>query len=436
MSLEVGPPLSWFRARAEAKVTSSARRRRLRVVLSIRLRKKSYSNWYGRSHVLASCDFTQQGQPCLSLSRSVFFRKCLSEVAASKGSYGCAAAESLPPFAVAIHLPSSATTLDEGRVLLTARLLSRLLRARGHAVMVTCPPSLRRRDDVIPFLASEGEEVRGEIAAEKDDTLLPARGSAASEVASVMSSLSDSISNVVHVVGQRCSQAVQQAVSSTTTNIGGVMSSHDQRTPAAEFFTLPSSLFSPALQPFMDYTFDLCGSTDDQDVATKMADAVMKFEMLSADLNCPVKIELTSSSSTVDSGTRLDGSFVMYNYARMATLLAQYQRNIEGGEYPTPPPLEEVDFSLLSDMEEWDLLWGYVLPYPMVVQEATTFRPTHGNTNVTVPLKKICLFLIRLSHAFSTYYSRVKILLAPEPHLMPLIHARILLMKTVQQVKP
>ena len=105
--------------------------------------------------MLASCDFTKQGQPCLSLSRSVFFRKCISEVAASKEGYGFAAAESLPPLAVAIHLPSAGalgsnaaphssgttTTLEEGRVLLTASLLSRLLRSLGHTVKVTCPPS-------------------------------------------------------------------------------------------------------------------------------------------------------------------------------------------------------------------------------------------------------------------------------------------------------
>ena len=66
-----------------------------------------------------------------------------------------------------------------------------------------------------------------------------------------------------------------------------------------------------------------------------------------------VKMELPSSSSTDNSGTRLDGSFVMYNYARMATLLFQYQRHVERGEYSPPPPMEDVDFSLLSDMVRW-----------------------------------------------------------------------------------
>ena len=69
---------------------------------------------------------------------------------------------------------------------------------------------------------------------------------------------------------------------------------------------------------------------------------------------------------------------------------------------------------------------------------------------------QICLFLIKLSRAFSSYYSRVKILLvsvpwsclpsplvcqsiylstpqAAEPHLVPLIHARLHLMAAIKQ---
>lgn len=170
------------------------------------------------------------------------------------------------------------------------------------------------------------------------------------------------------------------------------------------------------------------------DVTRKMVQAVVKFELLSADLNSFVKMELpSSSSSSDDSGTRLGGSFVMYNYARVATLLVQFQKNVDAEEYLPLPPVEDIDFSLLSDKEEWHLLRLYVLLYPKLLEEATTFRHTRG-INISVPLKKICLFLTSLSHAFSSYYSRTKILLAPEDHLMPLIHARVHLMTAVQQV--
>ena len=207
-------------------------------------------------------------------------------------------------------------------------------------------------------------------------------------------------------------------------------------------------------------------------MARKMAEAVVKFELLSSDLNSTVSIKspvlpvswslpnrsiychffstngLQVKLDTSDSGVKLDGCFVMYNCARMTTLLEQFQRNVDRGEYPPLPPVEGVDFSVLTDkvdcqcpasthlypcmcispsypyvilaclssflstpyplflcfahsyihtrtcthmrtQEEWDLLCGYVLLYPKMMEEVATFKPARGLMSVTLPLKKV-----------------------------------------------
>ena len=131
----------------------------------------------------------------------------------------------------------------------------------------------------------------------------------------------------------------------------------------------------------------------------------------------------------------------------------------------------------ISKQEEWELLFCYVLQYPLVVKEAGSLEKSGIGVHVEVGIKKvkhntlvalvmvisrvypllqICLFLIKLSHAFSSYYSRVKILMvgvclcicpvhssvylqclsvpqAAEPHLVPLVHARLHLMAAIKQ---
>ena len=46
---------------------------------------------------------------------------------------------------------------------------------------------------------------------------------------------------------------------------------------------------------------------------------------------------------------RKGGIFVMYNCARLSTLLTHFDSSVERGVYPACPPLEEIDFRLLRE---------------------------------------------------------------------------------------
>lgn len=102
----------------------------------------------------------------------------------------------------------------------------------------------------------------------------------------------------------------------------------------------------------------------------------------------------------------------------------------------------------ISKQEEWELLFYYVLQYPLVVKEAGSLKKSGIGVHVEVGIKKvkhntlvalvtvtsrvypllqICLFLINLSRAFSSYYSRVKILMVGVCLSICLVHSSVCL---------
>ena len=65
--------------------------------------------------------------------------------------------------------------------------------------------------------------------------------------------------------------------------------------------------------------------------ASTVADAVIRFELLATELNSPVKL---SFGDTADgSQCKAPGSFVLYNYARMCAVLANFDKSVAVGEY-------------------------------------------------------------------------------------------------------
>lgn len=176
-----------------------------------------------------------------------------------------------------------------------------------------------------------------------------------------------------------------------------------------------------------------------QELAQRMTEAVVKFELLSNDPKSTVKAELPASSQSdvvtdANLDVRFSGTFVLYNYARLGTLFIHFSQACQQGTYPLLPAVGNVDFSLLQDDLEWDLFFQYGLQYPLIVREAAELKCRGVGIRVDSALKKVCMFLTKLSHAFSSYYSRVKVLLPPEPHLVPLVHARLYLMSAIKHV--
>ncbi|XP_071816552.1 DALR anticodon-binding domain-containing protein 3-like [Apostichopus japonicus] len=163
-----------------------------------------------------------------------------------------------------------------------------------------------------------------------------------------------------------------------------------------------------------------------------LAKAAIKFDILSTALGSTVKIDMSPKDLNAESRP---GVFVLYNYARLSTLFKKFDHQVEAGIYPPLPPVEEVSFSCLRENEEWKLLLHYVMQFPDLVAETlgNIFTITQGSRCNLYP-NKVCRFLYSLSRDLSVYYSRTHILVEPRPHLIPIIHARLYLLKTVMRV--
>ncbi|XP_028414459.1 uncharacterized protein LOC114537597 [Dendronephthya gigantea] len=164
---------------------------------------------------------------------------------------------------------------------------------------------------------------------------------------------------------------------------------------------------------------------------TKMAVSVIKLEILLVPSNFQVKLDVTESNDVPPSCRQ--ALFVLYNCARLAKILEKYQYEIDQGTYPPLPHVKDIDFSLLKDQIEWELVLKYVANYPIIVNNvASSVKNPSGLIRCTS--SKIPQFLVSLSQAISSYYSRVRILVKPQEHLYPVIFAKLYLIKSLHQV--
>ena len=146
---------------------------------------------------------------------------------------------------------------------------------------------------------------------------------------------------------------------------------------------------------------------------------------LEALTSAEVRLSLISSNAISETSLPDAGyssaTFIMYNSARVAQILASFDASVQRGVYPALPA--SVDWSLLNEEEEWEICFNYLLPYQDLLQETVgPLRKLHG----------LPLHLAGLSKSLSRYYSRVKILRDPLPNLIPVIHARIRFLEVIQ----
>lgn len=122
-------------------------------------------------------------------------------------------------------------------------------------------------------------------------------------------------------------------------------------------------------------------------------------------------------------------AFILYNCARLATLFKEFNKRVSQGIYSKLPEPPDIDFSQLTQPEEWELLYIHILQFPCVIR----------NCMKDVAEGRIypnCLVaaLSSMSLCFSVYYRRVKVLVEPREHILPILHARICLLKALEQV--
>ncbi|XP_053696990.1 DALR anticodon-binding domain-containing protein 3 [Sabethes cyaneus] len=119
-------------------------------------------------------------------------------------------------------------------------------------------------------------------------------------------------------------------------------------------------------------------------------------------------------------------AFILYNYARLSVLFKTFDQKQHTNYYPPLPAVVDIDFSLLTEEDEWQLFWVYVAGFPAMMQHAS------GNGQLVKIAPHIVLsFASGLVISLSKYYRRIRILTENRNHLLPVMFARIYLLKSV-----
>ncbi|KAG5680735.1 hypothetical protein PVAND_010225 [Polypedilum vanderplanki] len=158
---------------------------------------------------------------------------------------------------------------------------------------------------------------------------------------------------------------------------------------------------------------------DDQDfvkMIEKLGRAAANLDMVEVKHSHALKLNSSSKQP-----------FILYNSARLETLLANFDEKVKEGYYEEINALAEIDVSLLSEDLEWELL-KLIHAYPETIQKS--FNDIEkGKLGIQLLYK----YLYSLVRTFSAYYSKVKILRENRSHLIPVVHAKIHLLRIFQK---
>ncbi|KAL4226783.1 DALR anticodon-binding domain-containing protein 3 [Mactra antiquata] len=161
-----------------------------------------------------------------------------------------------------------------------------------------------------------------------------------------------------------------------------------------------------------------------------LTSACIKFEMLSCVHRNTLKLDISEDEDRSQS----DGSFVMYNYARLSTLFKHFNEAVYDGTYPPLPPVDEIDFKTLREEAEWCLLYNYIYTYPTLIEQCVESIEKTDSIHLNIHTHKVCQMLCSLSRTLSSYYSRYHVLGEARSHLLPTMYARLYLLRAVQQI--
>ena len=137
--------------------------------------------------------------------------------------------------------------------------------------------------------------------------------------------------------------------------------------------------------------------------------AEIQFQLLSNNLGQPAIIDENSDKIA---------TFVLYNHARIVQLLQSSKEEREINDQN-----EAIDVKLLTENEEWEIVFLYLSRYKDVLNDIV-------KTN-DIKIGRLIKFLIGLSQTFSRYYNRVHVI-KTAPHLKPTQSARLKLIFVIK----
>lgn len=137
-----------------------------------------------------------------------------------------------------------------------------------------------------------------------------------------------------------------------------------------------------------------------------LSEAEVVAELLWVKLHDNVSISISQESEET-TGVARGATFLLYNHVRLTCIRKKFCQEVDLGNYERLPGIEHVDFQLLSQNEEWDLLL-LVLQFPSWLIQCVSPKGKVSLHPLLVGLDKIC-------RTFSVYYRRVRVLTVSQP---------------------
>ncbi|KAI9582274.1 uncharacterized protein LOC119637129 [Glossina fuscipes] len=155
----------------------------------------------------------------------------------------------------------------------------------------------------------------------------------------------------------------------------------------------------------------------------RLGSAAVSVDLLEVKHSSPVKIIRCGQSRSKGA------SFIFYNSARLESLLRSFDERVTNGDYESLPPLNSVNWELLNEEKEWELVFVYLIGFPDLVE-----RCLDQLERGLCAIHLITRFLHKMVGVFSIYYRKTRILTEKRDHLMPTLYAHIYLIKAIREV--
>lgn len=215
--------------------------------------------------------------------------------------------------------------------------------------------------------------------------------------------------------------------------------SGDEKQKFCTFEEQPAALMGGYLQARKDELFAsyrskygrVVNGAQWEDTIKQVAVSSLILDIFSLSLNNQLKIASVKDISCLSSRKSL---FILYNYARISQLLEQFDEKVRDGVYEALPDIDDIDFSLLTEDAEWQIILQYILYYPNLMLQLHCHFDQNTSHRLHLSTNQLCQFLCDLCHDFSSYYHQTKVLLDPHPHLYRLIYARLYFVKIIKEM--
>uniref|UniRef100_T1JH29 DALR anticodon binding domain-containing protein n=1 Tax=Strigamia maritima TaxID=126957 RepID=T1JH29_STRMM len=173
--------------------------------------------------------------------------------------------------------------------------------------------------------------------------------------------------------------------STTECHVGKVNTIHSKTSSTEELEECCTNLIiKSAVHKFKQLTAD--GEKEVDKIHASTLDACIKFNLLYASPKRSIVLDLNENNLNLIKS----GSFVMYNYARLASIIHKFDDLVQSHQYPPMAEINEVQFSLLRREEEWLLIRDYLMYFPYVVNEVICEIGGHP------PVHKVSIFINKM----------------------------------------